>query len=216
MPDTVLKRKAGAGSPLAEQSQSSAGFDMWPDLIILHKQTCKSHLEMFILKELTKRKNTKFCRALMFISNQKKSARSTWKKEILASAGTKESPSGFSLRGNYKEKAQEGKDKTGTTWLFSPPSRLVFFSWCGWPSVSLTWRKAMISARPSEHPEKPYFTWYQWRGEKKAHLRGDVLVVHIMSDVAAAGLVHRDQQTLLLKRRLDLLIRVCVGLDATA
>lgn len=33
--------------------------------------------------------------------------------------------------------------------------------------------------------------------KKKAHLRGDVVVVHIKSDVATADLVNQDHQTLL-------------------
>lgn len=53
--------------------------------------------------------------------------------------------------------------------------------------------KSNDSCSPERAPEKPYFTWYQWR-EKKAHLRGDVLMVHIKSDVAAAGLVNQDHR----------------------
>ena len=71
----------------------------------------------------------------------------------------------------------------------------------------------MISARLSEHSEKRYFTRYQWRKKKKnnlkAHLKGDVavVVVHIMSDVAAAHLANRDDHTLRFKQKYDELIR---------
>lgn len=51
----------------------------------------------------------------------------------------------------------------------------------------------MIPARPSEH-QKSHISHDTSGGKKKAHLRGDVLMVHIKSDVAAAGLVNQDHR----------------------
>lgn len=102
----------------------------------------------------------------MYVSNQKRSSSHPHlrgKEE--SSAGTKEIYLEMDLKKKTK-KAKEKKDKTHMTWLSTLLSRLLFFSSCGWPSVSLTWGKAMISARLSEHPERRYFTWYQW-GKKR-------------------------------------------------
>lgn len=124
----------------------------------------------------------------MFIPNQKKSSRSSW--------NASEQRRNFSTLLEQKEKKKKGwrrKRWNGDDLVARAAIQAFVFVIVGMTICQPYLEKSNDSCSPERAPEKPYFTWYQWR-EKKAHLRGDVLMVHIKTDVAAAGLVNQDHR----------------------
>lgn len=138
------------------------------DLIILHKQTHANYTPVWsssFLCMLIKCENMSEtpCQVLVFKNRVK-----VWNRSPKQKVGSKyllgPSPPfslkwkqlGVNLGGRFTQRRRGIKH--GPTWLFTLPSRPLFFSQYGWPSVSLTHREAMIFARLSEHPGKQYFT----------------------------------------------------------